>query len=60
MSKYITIDCCHECPILGYEEDEWFCHANDYKIILNPDEVDVDCPLEDYPETVTEFLGGKI
>jgi hypothetical protein len=58
--KEIKIKSCKECPYLGeYGLNSHLCTVKQIQI-LNIDEIHKDCKLNDYPKTVTEFLGGRI
>jgi hypothetical protein len=61
--KYIKIERCIDCPwfyegdhsdLCTKDPDINFDDTNIYK------EIHKDCPLEDYPETITELLRGKV
>lgn len=59
MEKMIKFDKCRDCPIaVTFRGINFYCPLLCREV--NGEKIDKDCELEDYPKTVTEFLGGKI
>jgi hypothetical protein len=60
--KYIKIERCIDCPWCYADAYSSLC-TKDISIVFSHDickETNRDCPLKDYPETISDYLGGEI
>lgn len=64
MTKYIIVKNCSQCKNVSIKRDipALYCYLVDSYVdeYTLKNKVHPNCPLDDYPVTVNEFLGGKI